>query len=92
MVLKGFFYVGVCSLHESNIFCVRTIFGMDACHIFSQGLQGVIPLIEGVIVVAVTRASNGCWVGSPFCSVVVTALSWDSLIPSCRSKSSQIWF
>ena len=78
MALKGFFYVAVCSLHESSILGVRTIFGMDACHIFSQGLQAVIPLIEGVIVVAVTRAHNRCWVRSPFCSVVVTAVMGQS--------------
>ena len=90
MVLKGLFYVEVCNLLEPNIFGVRTVFGIDACHIFSQGLQAVIPLIEGVIAVAVTRASTGCWTESPFCSLVVPALSWDSLIPSCWNKSSQI--
>ena len=96
MVLKGFFNVEVCNPLESSIFGVRTVFGRDAFHIFSQGLQAVIPLIEGVIALAVTRASTGCWTESPFCSVVVPALSWDSLIPGVGTKvprsGSKPWY
>ena len=58
MVLKGCFYVGY-SLHESNIFGVRALFSMDACHVFLQCVLAVIPLIECVTVV-VTRAYTGC--------------------------------
>ena len=62
MVLKGSFYVGASlrSLHESNIFGVRAVFDMDACHVFPQCVLAVIPLIGGVIGVVVTRACTVC--------------------------------
>ena len=63
------------SLRESNIFGVRAVFSMDACHIFPQGVLARISLIVGVISVLVTRACPGFWVGPPLSSVVVTALS-----------------
>lgn len=83
--LEGLFYVGValCSLCESSIFSMRVVFSMDASHILPQCVLDVIPLIWGVIVAVVTRACTGCWVGSPFCSVVVTALLGAGLLPSC---------
>ena len=83
MVLKGCFYmvVSLCSLHESNIFGVRTVFGMDACHIFPQGVLAVIALIGGGIGVVVTTVCTRCWAGPPLCSVVVTALSGAASAP-----------
>ena len=47
---------------------------MDTCHTFPQVVLVFVPLIGGVFGVVVTRACTGCWVGPPFCSVVVTAL------------------
>ena len=75
--MKGCFYVEtpLCSLCESNIFGAKAVFGMDACHVFPQGVLALLPLIGGVIGVVVTRACTGCWAGPPLCSVVVTALS-----------------
>lgn len=77
MVLKGCFYEGasLCSLHESDIFGARDVFGMDACHIFPQGVLAVVPLMEGVVAVVMTEARTGFWTGPPLCSVIVTALS-----------------
>ena len=37
---------------ESRIFGVRGVFGMDTCHIFSQGVLTVVPLTEGVCLVS----------------------------------------
>ena len=49
VVLIDCFYVGtsLCSLHESNIFGVRAVFSMDACHIFAQCVLAIIPLMGG---------------------------------------------
>lgn len=65
----------LCSPCESNIFGARAIFTMDAYHIFSQCMLTIIPLIEDMIVVVVTRDSTGYWEGAPLCSVTVTAPS-----------------
>ena len=74
--LKGCFYVGVplCSLLECNIFGERAAFGMDACHVFPQGVLAPVLLIGGVFIVVLKRAHTGCWVGPPLCSVGFTAL------------------
>ena len=71
VVLKGCFYMRafLYRLCESNIFGVRTVFGIDASHIFPQSV--LIPLIVGVVV---SRVCTGCEVGLPLCSLVVTAL------------------
>ena len=47
---------------------------MDANHIFSQSVLAVIPLIGGVVGVAVSRVCAGREVGLSLCSLVVTAL------------------
>ena len=65
---------------------------MDACHIFPQCVLAVIPLTVGVIGVVLTRAWTGCWAGSALSSAVVTSLWRQGLLPSCWSRSPQIWF
>ena len=62
MFLEGCFYEGtsLCSLCGFNIFDVRAVFCMDACHVFLQCVLAVIPLIGGVTGVVVTRACTGC--------------------------------
>lgn len=76
MVLKWCFYVEVslCRLCKSNIFDARTIFGMDASHVFPQHGLAIIPLLVVVIHVVVSTACTGCWVGLPLCSTAVIAL------------------
>ena len=51
MVLKGYFYVvtHLCSLLESNIFDVRAVYSMDACHIFPQGVLALVPSDRGCV-------------------------------------------
>lgn len=68
VVLKGCSYVGVslCRLRESDIFGARAVFVMDACHLFSQSVLAISPLIGDVTCVVVT--------GPPLCSTAVTAL------------------
>ena len=75
MVLKGCFYVGasLCRLCESEIFGVRTVFGMDASHVFPYHVLAIVPLIGGVFIVVVIRTCTGYLVEPPLCSVVVTA-------------------
>lgn len=74
MVLKVCFYVGasLCKMCVSNIFVARTVFCMNAIHIFPQSLLAIIPLIGGMIGVV----SKACVVlifevGSPLCFVAV---------------------
>lgn len=49
MVLEGYLYVGE-SLCRFNIFGVRTVFSMDACHLFPQCVLFVILLIGGALI------------------------------------------
>ena len=84
--------VSLCSLHESNVFDVRAVLGMDACHIFLQGVLAVIALIGCVIVVVVTRACTGYWVRATLCSVVITALLGVGFSSQLLHRSPQIWF
>lgn len=44
------------SLHYSDIFGARAVFGADASHIFPQCVLAVIPVTGDVITVMVTRA------------------------------------
>lgn len=37
---------------ESSIFGVQAVFGVDTCHIFSQGVLAIVPLIKGVCLVS----------------------------------------
>ena len=59
--LKGQFYVGAsqCSLCQCNNFTVRTVFGMDACHLFSLCVLAIIPLLGGAIGVVLNRDYSG---------------------------------
>ena len=51
MVMKVYFYVGafLCKMCGSNIFVARTVFCMNAIHIFPQSLLVIISFIGGVI-------------------------------------------
>lgn len=73
MALKNCFYIGASlySLHESNIFGTRAVFGVDAYHTFPYGVLGLVPLVGDVFGVVVSRACVGCWAGPCLCSVVV---------------------
>lgn len=35
----------MCSLHETDVFGARAVFGMGACHVFPQSVMAIIPLI-----------------------------------------------
>lgn len=50
MVLEGYFYVGTSpySLFGFNIFGTKAVFSTDACHLSSQHLLALSPLIGGV--------------------------------------------
>ena len=60
--------------YVSSIFGARAGFGMDASHIFPQGVLVVTPLIGGVLGVVISRACAGCEAGLHLCSVAVTGL------------------
>ena len=62
--------VSLCRLHESNIFDERAVFSRDACHVFPQCVLTVMPLIEDLITVVMTRACTGCCPGPLLCSVL----------------------
>ena len=59
--LEGYFYVAAsqCSLCQCNNFTVRTVFGMDACHLFSLCVLAIIPLLGGAIGVVLNRDYSG---------------------------------
>ena len=48
---------------------------MDPSHVFPHSVLAVIPLIGGVVVVAVPRACEGCEAELSLYSMAVTALS-----------------
>ena len=71
VVLKGWcFYVEVslCSLCEPSIFGAKSVFTMDAYHIFPQCLLALIPWIWNIIGVVI-QAFPGYWLGPSHCSV-----------------------
>ena len=74
---------------ESRIFGVRGVFGMDTCHIFSQGVLAVVPLTEGVCLVSWRPDCTGCGLRPPFGSVVVTVLVGQGLLPFRWLRDSQ---
>ena len=43
------FILSLCKLCQSNIFGVRAVFGMEACHVLPQCVLAIFPLIRGVI-------------------------------------------
>ena len=59
MVFEDYFYVVafLCSLCEFNIFGARSVFSMDACHLFPQCVLAISPLLAGVTAVVVIRES-----------------------------------
>ena len=80
----------LCRLCESNIFGMRAVFGMDACHIFPQSTLAIVSLIAGMFGVVMTKAYTGCWAGPPLCSVVVTALLKVKCVPWLLESNPQI--
>ena len=76
MVLKGCFYVGasLCRLCVSSVFGVRAGFGIDASHVFLQGVLAFIPFIANVVGFVVFRSCVGCEVGLLLYSVSVSVL------------------
>ena len=76
-VLEGYFYVGMSlrSLHWFNIFWCKSCFYYRCLPPLFSVYAGSYPFdIGDVIGVAVTRACPAYLVGTPLCSVVVTAL------------------
>lgn len=51
MVLEGYFYVRVSLyfLHGFNVFGARTVFSMDACHLFPWYVSGCYRLERGYV-------------------------------------------
>ena len=82
----------LCSLHESNIFGARAVFGMDACHIFPQGVLTIIPLIGGVLVLWLPEPALDVGQGLHFALWLSQPCQGQGLLPSCCSRSSQIQF
>ncbi len=76
---RDFFFfeedVFLCRLCTPNNFFAMSVFSMDGSHVFLLCVLSVILLIRDVAGVVMTRAFSGFLVWSPFCSVVVTALS-----------------
>ena len=62
-------------LHVPNAFGGRAGFGVDASHIFPQGVLAAIILAGGGAVDRGARAEDRCEAGLPLCSVAKTALS-----------------
>ena len=59
--------VSLCRLCESNIFGMRAVFGMDACHIFPQSTLAIVSLIAGMFGVVMTKAYTGGRASSLLC-------------------------
>ena len=58
MVLEGYLYVGTSPYSPCgfNIFGTKVVFSMDACHLSSQRMLAMSPLIGGVTGIVVARA------------------------------------
>lgn len=69
------------SLCGVNIFGVRSVFSMDASHLFPQFVLALIPFIRGVTCVVVTKSLQGMLVKPLLCCVIVTALSEEESPP-----------
>lgn len=80
MVLKGWFYVG------TSLWCLH-VDGVFGCFWYGclphlpSVCVGHYPLERDVMVAMVTRACVGCWVGPCLCSLLITALLGQSLLP-----------
>lgn len=61
--------VSLCSMCDSDIFGARAVFSLSACHVFSQCVLAIVPLM-GAVTGVETRAYTKC----PAPSVVVTVL------------------
>ena len=94
MLIKGCFYEGasLCRPCVSSVFGMRADFGMDASHVFPQGVLAVITLIGDVVGVVVSRACTGYFVGPPLCSIADATLSGWGVLPSCwiRNPEGQV--
>lgn len=79
----------LCAKCVSNIFVARTVFCMNAIHIFPQSLLVIISFIGGVIgVVSMCCINIWGWAFSLLCGC-----QRQGLLPSCwrMSRKSQIW-
>lgn len=76
----------------SSIFGGRAGLGKDSSQFFPQSLLDIILLIGGVVGIVISGAHAGCEMGLPLCSMAVTALSGQGLLPSCwvRSPEGQV--
>ena len=74
--------VSLYRLHVPSAFGGRARFDMDASHVFPKGVLAAIMVRVGAGNVGV-RARVGYEVELPLCSVVITTLLGQGLIPSC---------
>ena len=71
----------------SDPFGGRAEFDVDASHIFPQSVLAAITLVADGAGDEGASSHTGCEVRLPLCSVAITTLSGESLIPSCWCRS-----
>ena len=80
LFLENCFYMGAsqCSLCGVNIFGLRSVFSVDAFHLFPQFVLAIIPFVSGVTCVVVTKSLH--WMLSEA----------SSLLCDCREEDRRI--